>query len=150
MEMNKIIDELNKKNVAQKFGIDDTNLNPVEQDFLKTYQPEKNLIVYGTLAPNCPNHSIIEHIKGIWRKGHVRGKLDNGGWGAELGFLGFKPSFQEPKDTIIVHVLCSDDLASNWTFLDEFEGNEYKRILAKFELENGEIGIGNIYALNEE
>ena len=110
-------------------------------------QPEKNLIVYGTLAPNCPNHSVIEHIEGTWHKGTVKGKLENGGWGAELGYYGFKPSCEEPQDTINVYVLCSDDLASNWAFLDEFEGNEYKRILTKFELESGEIGTGYIYAL---
>lgn len=34
--------------------------------------------------------------------------------------------------------------------LDEFEGSGYKRILAKFELNNGEVGVGNIYALNDE
>jgi hypothetical protein len=34
--------------------------------------------------------------------------------------------------------------------LDEFEGWGYKRILAMFELENGEAGVGYIYAINVE
>jgi hypothetical protein len=37
----------------------------------------------------------------------------------------------------------------NWTMLDEFERAEYKRILAQYELTNGETGVGYIYGINE-
>jgi hypothetical protein len=34
--------------------------------------------------------------------------------------------------------------------LDDFEGDGYRRILAKYELDNGETGVGYIYAINEK
>lgn len=153
MELDKIIEDFNKKNKTLSIGLEnlkDTDLTEVEKNFIKTYSPEKSFIVYGTLAPNRPNHSVVEHIKGKWEKGIVRGKLENKGWGAESGYYGFKHTSIEEQEEIKVFVLFSDELVSNWQFLDEFEGNGYRRILAKFKLENGEMGVGNIYALNED
>ena len=126
------------------------NFSDFEQAFLEEYQPEKSLVIYGTLAPNAPNHSVIEHIKGNWQKGIIRGRLTQEGWGAELGYYGFKHASKEEQKEIKVYILFSEELGANWQFLDEFEGNGYKRILTKYELENGLIGVGNIYAINAE
>ncbi len=54
--------------------------------------PESALIDYGTLAPNKQNHSVVEHIRGTWHKGIVRGKLVNKGWGAQTGHAGYVPA----------------------------------------------------------
>ncbi|RFS18603.1 gamma-glutamylcyclotransferase [Emticicia sp. C21] len=116
---------------------------------METYQPEKVLIVYGTLAPGKPNHSKIEHIKGEWEKIIVKGKLVKEGWGAELGYYGFTHAAPEEQITIEAYVLFSDELPANWQYLDDFEGNGYKRIIAKYELGNGKIGVGYIYAIND-
>ena len=113
-------------------------------------ETEKTLIVYGTLAPNAPNHSVIEHIKGDWQQGIVKGKLLKEGWGADMGYLGFKPCSIEEQEQIPVFVLFSEKLPENWELLDNFEGNGYKRILAQYELHNGQTGVGNIYAINED
>ncbi|PSR57443.1 gamma-glutamylcyclotransferase [Adhaeribacter arboris] len=121
-----------------------------EKELLQTYKPEKSLIIYGSLAPNKPNHAVVEHIKGEWKKGIVRGKLENVGWGAALGYLGFKHCRKKDQQKISMFALISDELVSNWQMLDEFEGDEYRRILAKYELDTGEIGVGYIYAINEE
>ena len=153
MEIDKIIEGLNRKRNTPGIGsgnFQDRNLTEVEKTFIKTYNPEKSLIVYGTLAPNAPNHSVIEHIKGNWQQGIVRGSLKKKGWGAELGYYGFKHTIQEDQEEIKVFVLLSDELVENWQLLDDFEGNDYRRILAKYELENGQVGVGNIYAINEE
>jgi len=139
MEIDKIIEGLNRKEGITNIGsgnFPETSLTEVEKTFIKTYSPEKSLIVYGTLAPNAPNHSVIKHIKGNWQQGIVRGSLEKKGWGAELGYYGFKQTSNEKQE--------------DWQLLDDFEGNGYKRILAKYELENGQIGVGNIYAINEE
>jgi len=152
-ELNRIIEGLNKnKNISSVVlnNLEDLGLTGVEKTFIKTYQPEKALIIYGTLAPNRPNHQVIEHIKGKWQKAIVRGKLENRGWGAELGYYGFKHTGIEEQDEIEAFVLFSDELVANWQHLDEFEGEGYRRILAKYELENGETGVGYIYAINEE
>jgi gamma-glutamylcyclotransferase (GGCT)/AIG2-like uncharacterized protein YtfP len=112
-------------------------------------EAENTLIIYGSLAPNASNHSVVEHIKGDWQQGIVRGKLLKEGWGADIGYLGFQPCSIEEQEEIPVYVLFSDELPANWLSLDDFEGKEYRRILAKYELINGQIGIGNIYAINE-
>jgi len=81
-------------------------------------------------------------------KGIIKGQLTNEGWGAELGYFGFKHSHIDEQDKIEAHILFSEEIVDNWLYLDEFEGNGYIRILTKFELENGEVGVGNIYAIN--
>ena len=153
MEIDKVIEGLNRKNKTPGTGssdFQDTNLTEIEKTFLKTYSPEKSLIVYGTLAPNAPNHSVVQHIKGHWQPGIVRGSLEKKGWGADLGYYGFKHTSKERQEEIKAFILFSDELPANWQLLDDFEGNGYRRILAKYELANGQIGVGTIYAINEE
>ena len=72
------------------------------------------------------------------------------GWGAYLGYKGFIPPTSEVQEQIDAFVFLSDELVANWKTLDEFEGEGYKRILAKYELAKGAIGVGYIYAINEE
>lgn len=125
-----------------------TELTKSEIDFLSIYCPDKYIVVYGTLAPNAPNHKVIAHIKGTWTAATVCGKLEKEGWGADLGYYGFRHSKDaEKQEEIKAFVLFSDNLAENWAYLDDFEGEGYKRILAKYTLPNGDIGVGNIYAI---
>lgn len=145
--MDEIIAILNEKMGSPDFQ--NKYLTEFEKSFLKTYQPEKMLIIYGSLAPNAPNHHIVEYIKGIWQQGIVKGKLMQYGWGADLGYYAFKHAPITEQTEIKAHILISNELTANWDYLDNFEGSGYKRILAKFELENGNIGIGFIYAINE-
>jgi gamma-glutamylcyclotransferase (GGCT)/AIG2-like uncharacterized protein YtfP len=146
MEMDEIIQHLNEKNYT--FGTEN-DLTEAEKAVIQRYCPEKALIVYGTLAPGKPNHFVVEHIKGDWQKGIVKGRLFSEGWGADMGYPGFKHSSKELQETISAHILFSDELVKNWPMLDDFEGVGYKRVLAKFELENGIVGVGNIYSINE-
>lgn len=116
---------------------------------LNKNSPEKTLIIYGTLAPDAPNHHVISHIRGRWARGIVRGKLVQQGWGADLGYFGFRHAPAEEQVEIPAFVLFSEELEANWAFLDEFEGDGYRRVFAEFELENGEVGTGFIYAIND-
>ena len=147
MELDRIIEGLNKNKTIPSIVLNnlaDSGLTEIEKNFIKTYRPEKSLIIYETLAPNRPNHSVIEHGKRKWQKAIVRGKLEKKGWGAELGYYGFKHTSIKEQDKIEAFVLFSDDLVANWQYLDDFEGHEYRRILAKYELDNGEAGVGYI------
>lgn len=151
MEIDTITKALNKKIILKGVSVEKLNnkdLTEVEKAFLNKYKPQQSLIIYGTLAPNRPNHSKIEHINGTWMKGLIKGKLVKEGWGAELGYFAFKPAALEEQEHIDAFILFSNELATNWAYLDEFEGDGYRRILAKFELDNGEVGVGNIYAIN--
>lgn len=153
MDIDKIIEGLNTKRNISAIGsgnFKNTDLTEVEETFIKTYNPERSFIVYGTLAPDAPNHSVVKHIKGKWQPGIVKGNLENKGWGADLGYYGFMHTSIKEQKEIKVVVLFSDELIANWKMLDDFEGSGYKRILAKYELTNGRIGVGNIYAINED
>jgi hypothetical protein len=58
------------------------------------------------------------------------------GWGADLGYPGFRP--REGGDAVAVQVLSASLLASAWPDLDRFEGPGYERILvAVFGMEMG-------------
>lgn len=152
MLLDQLIDSLNNNKHTQNIGLgnlDDMGFTDAEKTFIKTYRPEKSLIIYGSLAPNAPNHHIVEHIYGTWQTGIVRGQLEKKGWGVDLGYFAFKHVSSEEQKEIKVFILNSDELVANWAYLDEFEGDGYKRLLAVFELKNGEIGVGNIYATNQ-
>lgn len=151
-ELDRAIKELNKNNNISDITSANTegfDLSDTEKDCIKKFKPENIFIVYGTLAPNRPNYSKVEHIKGEWKEGIVRGKLDSKGWGADLGYNGYIPTSTEQEE-IKASILFSQEMPANWQMLDDFEGKGYKRILAKYELDNGEIGIGFIYAIDEE
>ena len=153
MDIDYIIEGLNKKGNISHITVSDlesTALTELEKTFIDTYKPGKVLISYGTLAPNRSNHSVVEHIKGIWLEGIIKGQLENLGWGAELGYLGFRHVPIGEQEEIKAFILISDELVANWKMLDEFEGEQYRRILSKYELENGEIGVGYIYAINQK
>lgn len=152
MESDQIIALLNRNKGVSRVAsnkVNDYRLTEAEKGLIDKYKPEKVLIVYGTLAPDKPNHHVVEHIKGKWQKAIVRGKLQKLGWGADLGYYAFRYTSPGEQDEIPAWVLHSDELIDHWERLDEFEGSEYNRMLAKYELENGDKGIGFIYAINE-
>lgn len=107
------------------------------------------LIIYGSLAPGESNHAVMEPIKGEWKKAVIKGKLAEGGWGSSLGYNGFIPEVGNNAANIKAFVLFSEDLPLHWDYLDEFEGDGYSRIKTEYQLENGEIGTGYIYALKQ-
>ena len=70
MALHQLIEGLNKNKHTQNIGLgslDDMGFTEAEKIFIETYRPEKSLIIYGSLAPNAPNHHIVEHIKGTWQ-----------------------------------------------------------------------------------
>ena len=149
INLDKIIKTLNQKNYLQIQGTGTSHLTDEENNIIEKYRPEKALIIYGSLAPDRPNHSKVKHIAGSWKKAIIKGKLENHGWGADLGYGGFKNTNIKEQEAIEVFILFSDELDKHWQLLDEFEGKEYNQIFVKYELKSGEIGIGNIYALKD-
>jgi hypothetical protein len=78
------------------------------------------------------------------------------GWGAALGYPGFRP--RVGGEAVAVRVLTSPSLASAWSALDRFEGPGYERILVPVfdtELGGGQSGVrrlrtvANLYAAIE-
>ena len=136
LDIETIIAGLNKNRHVSEIVLDNLEqfgLTDIQKDFIKTYTPEKSLIIYGTLAPNRANHWVIEHINGRWQKAVVRGKLENKGWGAEFGYYAFRHTSVEEQEEMKAIVFSSGHLVANWKHIDDFEGDGYRRILAKYD-----------------
>lgn len=113
----------------------------------------RTLAVYGTLAPERPNHHVIAPLGGEWTAGVIEGELSPEGWGATLGYPAFRPRVGGPA--IAVQVLISPALPTAWPALDQFEGSEYRRILVPV-FQPGAAGerllytVANVYAAAAE
>lgn len=107
-----------------------------------------HLIVYGSLAPGGPNHGLLADLNGEWRKGWVTGELLERGWSAAMSYpaLRWCPEGGE----IDAFLFRSENLPQMWPRLDEFEGLEYMRIWAPFWGSDGDIVVGNVYAMECE
>lgn len=105
------------------------------------------LATYGTLAPGRSNHHELADLTGNWRKGYVQGDLVASGWGAAEGYPGI---YLDPAGARVeVFVLESLDLPAHWARLDEFEGDEYERVVTEVRSE-GATMLASIYALRPE
>jgi len=127
-----------------------------EQRLDDLFGTSHTLAVYGTLAPGQPNHHVLAPFGGEWTDGLIEGDLLPMGWGADLGYPGFRPRIE--GDTVAVQVLSAPLLASAWPDLDRFEGPGYQRILVPVfstELGLGQAGerrlntVANLYSLTE-
>jgi gamma-glutamylcyclotransferase (GGCT)/AIG2-like uncharacterized protein YtfP len=108
------------------------------------------LATYGTLAPDRPNHHVVAPLGGEWTEGLIEGDLIPLGWGADLGYPGFRP--RVGGEVVAVWVLRASRLAGAWPELDRFEGEGYRRILVPvFAKEMGsaqeEVGERRLYTV---
>ena len=85
------------------------------------------LVTYGTLASGRSNHHVVAPLGGEWTEGLIEGDLIPTGWGAELGYPGFRR--RAGGEAVAVWVLRASRLAGAWPVLDRFEGEGYRRIL---------------------
>ncbi len=108
---------------------------------------ERRLATNGTLAPGRPNHHQLAGLTGRWRRGTIRGRLVEAGWGAALGFPGLV--LDEAGPAIEVHLFETQDLPRHWQRLDAFEGPGYRRVPTRVQTAEGELDAF-IYALAAE
>ena len=108
----------------------------------------ERLFVYGSLQPGGPNETVLGDIGGEWAPATVRGRLVNGGWGAEIGFPGLV--LDDDGGIVSGYVFSSAALAEHWESLDRFEGDEYLRVTSEITFENGDSAEASIYVLRSE
>ena len=124
--------------------------DPVALDLLEgaldsLFLVSHHLIAYGTLAPGGPNHGLLGNLRGEWRTGWVTGELLEKGWSAAMSYPALKWCPEGGK--VPAQIFVSPDLPSYWRRLDDFEGLEYSRILAPFWGDDGQVLVGNVYAM---
>lgn len=95
------------------------------------------LATYGTLAPGRVNHHQLADLEGAWRRGTVRGRLVEAGWGAALGCPGL--ILDPAGDAVEVHVFESAALPDHWVRLDAFEGPGYRRVVVAVRTLDGDL-----------
>ncbi len=105
----------------------------------------QNLFVYGTLAPGRPNEHVLTALGGTWQPATVKGHLKQLGWGAEMGYPGLV--LDEAGEEIKGFIFSSEHLSEHWDALDEFEGEQYKRVLTEVYLDDGSSTEAHIYVL---
>jgi gamma-glutamylcyclotransferase (GGCT)/AIG2-like uncharacterized protein YtfP len=95
----------------------------------------QRLFVYGTLKPGHANAHLLEAIGGTWQPASVIGTLQPVGWGASQGY----PALMLDEKGAEVHglVFSSERLAQHWQALDEFEGDDYERVLTAARVDAG-------------
>ncbi len=109
-------------------GSDDvSDARRAEQRLDDLFRTGHALATYGTLAPGRPNHHVVAPLGGEWTEDLIEGDLIPLGWGAELGYPGFRP--RVGGEAVAVWVLTASRLAGAWPELDRFEGEGYRRIL---------------------
>ncbi|MBT9313227.1 gamma-glutamylcyclotransferase family protein [Leptothoe kymatousa] len=108
----------------------------------------QRLFVYGTLGPGRPNEHVLSAIGGTWEKAMVQGYLRPQGWGAAMGYPGIV--LDETGDEILGHVFCSEHLAAHWAELDEFEGEDYRRVVVNVKMQNDEMVEAYVYVLRDK
>jgi gamma-glutamylcyclotransferase (GGCT)/AIG2-like uncharacterized protein YtfP len=112
------------------------------------FSVSRRLIAYGSLAPGGLNHGLLADLDGEWLSGWVTGELLEQGWSAAMSYPALR--WCPEGGRIPAFLLLSDGLPDHWKRLDRFEGLEYKRILAPFWASEGEVLVGNVYAMECE
>lgn len=113
---------------------------------MKVERVDQRLFIYGTLAPGCANHHVMENIPGEWQPGCVSGNLIAAGWGAAMGCPGI--SLTDDGDSVDGVLFTSIELPEHWQMLDDFEGDGYRRVEVRVTLEGGNVVDAYIYELN--
>lgn len=81
-------------------------------------------------------------------KASIRGTLLEKGWGTEIGFPGLclNPAGQKVEG----YVFESPLLEKLWRQLDQFEGDDYRRVLSLVELEDGKSIEAYVYVIHQQ
>ena len=103
----------------------------------------RSLFVYGTLQPGHANAHRLESLGGTWRRASINGYLEPHGWTPGNGYplLQLDPLGPQVRG----FVFTSDALEARWPALDEFEGQDYRRVLAPVRLDDGATVVAFVY-----
>lgn len=126
---------LQRANEARHAGRRDDG---AEDALERTFGCHRRLAVYGTLAPGRENHAELLACAGTWTRGAVHG---------HLGMRDHPVLRPDPTGpAVAVDLLTSDALPAHWPRLDEFEGEDYRRVLIGVRCGATHWTVANLYA----
>ncbi len=99
--------------------------------------PEQRLVVYGSLAPGGVNNFILARLGGSWHRCTIRGRIR-----MYRGFRAFKYDPQGEEQS--AWLFTSEALPDKFPDLDDFEGDDYRRILIPVNVAGQEI-LAHVY-----
>ncbi len=99
--------------------------------------PGERLVVYGSLAPGGVNNFILARLGGSWVRCTIRGRIR-----MYRGFRAFKFDPAGPEHP--AWLFTSPALREKFPDLDDFEGDDYRRIIIPVQVGGQEI-LANIY-----
>jgi len=100
--------------------------------------PEERLIVYGSLVPGGLYHFLLADLPGTWEQCFIRGHM-----GEYWGFRTFQYDAAGPEHP--AWLLTSPALPGIFAELDDFEGDNYERIVISARV-SGRRVMAQIYA----
>ena len=100
--------------------------------------PEEQLIVYGSLVPGGLYHFLLADLPGTWEQCLIRGRM-----GEYWGFRTFHYDAAGPEHP--AWLLTSPALPGIFPELDDFEGDNYERIIIPARLDDRWV-IAQVYA----
>ena len=105
---------------------------------------DTRLAAYGTLVPGEVNHHQLAGLNGKWIRGTVKGRVIKGGRGVHIGLPGM--ILDNSGEDINIQIFVSPDLVNHWQRLDDFEGENFRRVVTKVSTEDGTLEA-NIYEI---
>ena len=123
----------------QRIGLDPHDLT-ADQAFSKITGAHGRLCVYGTLRPDEENHHLLEPIEGQWDDVTYRGYFSPPDQSYGYPRIAWTPHGDENHGDLVT----STKLPSHWAALDEFEGEDYCRLLTIVQSKTGPL-VANIY-----
>jgi hypothetical protein len=115
-------------------------VRPVVHNMLEMIvdNPDERLIVYGSLAPGGVNSFLLRPLGGTWQKCLIRGRMER--------YRGFKRFQYDPEgEEYQAWLFSSAALPPKLAELDDFEGDEYQRILIPAQIGEHTV-MAHIYA----
>jgi gamma-glutamylcyclotransferase (GGCT)/AIG2-like uncharacterized protein YtfP len=107
------------------------------------------LFTYGNLVPGRANEHILKGIDGTWQKASIKGILYEKGWGDQMGYPGV--ILDSSASSVEGFIFTSNKLNEKWDFLDDFEGEDYERVVVRAKLlDNNEFVEAFVYTLKED
>lgn len=123
----------------QRIGLDPHDPSS-DQAFSVSTGAHKQLCVYGTLCPGQENHYLMEPLEGQWDDATYCGYFSPPDQSYGYPRVAWTPHGDENLGNLVT----SSKLPAHWAVLDEFEGEDYCRLLTLVQTKAGTF-VANIY-----